>query len=89
MAQDLGVKHTCFNCGTKFYDLRKPEPICPKCGADVRDQQARAPSPVAEKRRAHAAEPPEVAETEEAEVPAEEAEESEDEESADEAEEEL
>jgi hypothetical protein len=34
--KDLGTKHTCFKCGTKFYDFRKPEPLCPKCGADQR-----------------------------------------------------
>jgi len=32
----LGVKHLCFKCGAKFYDLNKPEPICPKCGTDQR-----------------------------------------------------
>ncbi len=30
----LGSKHECYSCGTKFYDLGKPEPICPKCGAN-------------------------------------------------------
>ncbi len=30
----LGKKHTCFNCGTKFYDLGNPGKPCPKCGAD-------------------------------------------------------
>jgi hypothetical protein len=33
----LGVKHTCFRCGAKFYDLFRPEPLCPKCGADQRE----------------------------------------------------
>jgi len=33
----LGVKHTCFQCGAKFYDLFRPEPLCPKCGADQRE----------------------------------------------------
>jgi uncharacterized protein (TIGR02300 family) len=33
----LGTKFDCFNCGTKFYDLGKPEPICPKCGANQKD----------------------------------------------------
>ncbi len=33
----LGIKHDCYNCGTKFYDLGKPEPICPKCGANQKD----------------------------------------------------
>lgn len=34
---DLGKKYTCYSCHTKFYDLGKPEPLCPKCGADQRD----------------------------------------------------
>lgn len=29
-----GKKFTCYSCGSKFYDLNKPEKICPKCGAD-------------------------------------------------------
>ncbi len=29
---DLGKKHECETCGMKFYDLGKPEPVCPKCG---------------------------------------------------------
>ncbi len=29
---ELGRKHNCGNCGTKFYDFGKPEPVCPKCG---------------------------------------------------------
>lgn len=37
MARDLGTKYTCFKCGTKFYDLKKPVPGCPKCGADQRE----------------------------------------------------
>ena len=36
MARDLGNKYVCFKCGTKFYDLRKPIPTCPKCGTDAR-----------------------------------------------------
>ncbi|HEY8154169.1 MAG TPA: FYDLN acid domain-containing protein [Myxococcota bacterium] len=34
----LGAKHLCFKCGAKFYDLNKPEPICPKCGTDQRNR---------------------------------------------------
>jgi uncharacterized protein (TIGR02300 family) len=34
---DLGRKYTCYSCHTKFYDLNKPVPTCPKCGADQRD----------------------------------------------------
>lgn len=32
----LGMKHVCFSCSAKFYDLNKPEPVCPKCGVDQR-----------------------------------------------------
>jgi uncharacterized protein (TIGR02300 family) len=32
----LGTKYLCFSCKAKFYDLNKPEPLCPKCGADQR-----------------------------------------------------
>jgi len=28
----------CFRCNAKFYDLEKPDPICPRCGADQRDR---------------------------------------------------
>jgi hypothetical protein len=34
---ELGKKYTCYSCHTKFYDLGKPVPLCPKCGADQRD----------------------------------------------------
>ncbi|MFO0584177.1 MAG: FYDLN acid domain-containing protein [Anaeromyxobacter sp.] len=43
-AKDLGTKHTCYKCGTKFYDLKKPEPLCPKCGADQRQSPALRPA---------------------------------------------
>jgi uncharacterized protein (TIGR02300 family) len=33
----LGTKFECFRCGTKFYDLGKSNPLCPKCGADQRE----------------------------------------------------
>lgn len=33
----LGTKFECFRCGTKFYDLGKSDPRCPKCGADQRE----------------------------------------------------
>jgi uncharacterized protein (TIGR02300 family) len=36
---DLGKKYTCYSCHTKFYDLNKPVPLCPKCGADQRDAE--------------------------------------------------
>ncbi len=36
----LGWKYTCFECEAKFYDLNRPEPLCPKCGADQRKRPA-------------------------------------------------
>ena len=30
----LGTRFTCYECGVKFYDLNKPEPVCPSCGAN-------------------------------------------------------
>jgi hypothetical protein len=32
----LGARWTCFSCGAKFYDLARPEPICPRCQSDQR-----------------------------------------------------
>ena len=43
-AKDFGTKYLCFKCNTKFYDLKKPDPICPKCGADQRDSAASKPA---------------------------------------------
>ncbi len=30
----LGGKYVCFQCGCKFYDLKKAQPVCPKCGVN-------------------------------------------------------
>jgi uncharacterized protein (TIGR02300 family) len=38
----LGTKHTCYSCGTKFYDLGRGKPTCPKCGANQDDAEAAA-----------------------------------------------
>ena len=35
----LGNKLTCSNCGAKFYDLKKKQPVCPKCGEDYAVQK--------------------------------------------------
>ncbi|MGI5862981.1 MAG: TIGR02300 family protein [Myxococcales bacterium] len=51
-AKDLGTKYTCFKCGTRFYDLKRPEPICPKCGADQREAATLKPAEKTERRRA-------------------------------------
>ena len=51
-AKDLGVKHICWKCGTRFYDLKKPDAVCPKCGSDPRAAPSNKPAPAAERRRA-------------------------------------
>ena len=32
---ELGNKHTCDECETKFYDLGKPNAACPQCGKET------------------------------------------------------
>ena len=39
MNKKLGNKHVCKHCGCKFYDLKKEQPICPKCGATQEEKQ--------------------------------------------------
>lgn len=67
-AKDLGTKHTCFKCSTKFYDLKKLPAICPKCGADQKDSPALKAPPASERRSRAAARPvaPAVPEVEDA-----------------------
>ena len=36
----LGTRYTCFQCGTKFYDLNRPVPTCPECDANQEDAPA-------------------------------------------------
>jgi len=51
---NLGSKFECYNCGTRFYDLGKSEPICPKCGANQKDSNrgdSAAAAPAARKKR--------------------------------------
>ena len=67
-AKDLGSKYLCFKCSTKFYDLKKPDPVCPKCGADQRESPAN--KPASEGRRGRLAAVPKVVEPVEAEEPA-------------------
>ena len=61
-AKDLGAKYICFKCGTKFYDMKRPDPICPKCGTDQRDSSPNKPG--VEGRRARVAPVPKVIEPE-------------------------
>jgi uncharacterized protein (TIGR02300 family) len=61
-AKDLGSKYVCFKCSTKFYDMKKPDPVCPKCGADQRESPAL--KPATEGRRSRLAAAPKVIEPE-------------------------
>ncbi len=58
--KELGTKYTCFKCGTKFYDFRKPEPLCPKCGADQRQAPVVKAPPAERRQKAAKPEPEEV-----------------------------
>ncbi|HEX2643378.1 MAG TPA: TIGR02300 family protein [Thermoanaerobaculia bacterium] len=65
----LGTKYDCYNCSTKFYDLGKSDPICPKCGADQRDSMAsEAPSTSQSSRRKRKTETPRPVEVEDEET---------------------
>jgi uncharacterized protein (TIGR02300 family) len=59
-AKDLGNKFVCFKCSTKFYDMKKPDPLCPKCGADQRESPAL--KPASEGRRSRLSSVPKVIE---------------------------
>jgi len=61
-AKDLGAKYVCFKCGTKFYDMKRPDPVCPKCGTNQRDSPVNKPG--VEGRRARVAAVPKVIEPE-------------------------
>ena len=39
--EDLGIRYKCYKCGTKFYDLSRPEPLCPSCGVNQKDDEAK------------------------------------------------
>lgn len=54
---EWGTKRQCQSCGTKFYDLKRPQITCPSCGAAV-DRE----SPLKSRRsRASSAKPAPVA----------------------------
>ena len=33
--EKFGDRHVCFDCGCKFYDMKRTPPLCPRCGTDV------------------------------------------------------
>ncbi|MBV8564703.1 MAG: TIGR02300 family protein, partial [Methylobacteriaceae bacterium] len=47
MKPELGGKHKCQNCGTKFFDLNREPIACPKCGTVVQVVGAAKPTPAA------------------------------------------
>jgi hypothetical protein len=57
---DLGKKFECYSCGTKFYNLNKPEAVCPKCGANQKEARTEDSPPPAPRpaRRTAILEPP-------------------------------
>ena len=57
---ELGKKYECAECGTKFYDLGKSEPICPKCGTNQRGlvEREKTAAPAPRPRPAPVAAPP-------------------------------
>jgi uncharacterized protein (TIGR02300 family) len=79
MARDLGSKYVCYKCSTKFYDLKKPVPTCPKCGADQREAPVVKPQTARQQRAAAAKEAAEEVELPAPETEDEEAEEEEEE----------
>jgi uncharacterized protein (TIGR02300 family) len=48
---EWGTKRICQQCATRFYDMKKKPPICPKCGASIELE-----SPKAKRARAAAEE---------------------------------
>jgi hypothetical protein len=38
---DLGTRYKCYKCGTKFYDLGRPQPNCPSCGEDQNNEETK------------------------------------------------
>jgi nucleoid DNA-binding protein len=49
----LGTRFKCYKCGTKFYDLGKPQPVCPSCEANQHSEEARESSKRKRRRRPH------------------------------------
>lgn len=63
----LGNKYDCYSCGTKFYDLGKAEPICPKCGANQKDASQGESASAAPSKRKRKVDIPKVVDIDEAE----------------------
>jgi len=58
---DLGKKFECYSCRTKFFNLGRPEAVCPKCGANQKNaklEDSAPPAPRPPRRAAVIMEPP-------------------------------
>lgn len=53
---EWGTRYTCISCGCKFYDLKRPEPLCPRCGIDQREAAKEARTPRQSRARGGSAE---------------------------------
>jgi hypothetical protein len=38
---NLGTRYKCYKCSMKFYDLGRPQPLCPSCGANQNDDESK------------------------------------------------
>jgi hypothetical protein len=38
---ELGTRYKCYKCGTKFYNLGRPQPQCPSCGVNQNDDESK------------------------------------------------
>ncbi len=74
----LGQKWSCYSCQAKFYDLQKPDPKCPKCGADQRQSpafekpkrtRAKKPTPAPAPKKVVKPPPPPIEEAEDLDTP--------------------
>ncbi|HQG32440.1 MAG TPA: FYDLN acid domain-containing protein [Deltaproteobacteria bacterium] len=36
---ERGTRYKCYKCETGFYDLCRPQPICPSCGEDQNNRE--------------------------------------------------
>lgn len=49
---ELGARYKCYKCENKFYDLNRPQPICPTCGEDQNNKEVK---PVYTRKKRHMA----------------------------------
>jgi uncharacterized protein (TIGR02300 family) len=65
----LGSKRVCVSCATRFYDMTKAPPVCPKCGTVQPPEVVRVRAPAREPRRPFRTPMPVAAEPEEEAAP--------------------